>query len=181
MTPLKKRKKRATKRVARRKEREFRVGDRVNLKYESDTRVNGECVIARINYDNDDRNIIVEFIDDLYTKSDRDYGWTRDEDIPSEYKSIGTERYMSTKASELTLLKGGKIAKIKTPKVNFLLKYDLDVDPVEEFETLTAVKKRIKELIKDEDSLKRDSIVVYKVSKKMSVELVDNVVIRGLK
>ena len=37
----------------------------------------------------------------------------------------------------------------KEPKPNFLIKYDLDQETIEEIETLTAVKKRIKELVKD--------------------------------
>lgn len=51
----------------------------------------------------------------------------------------------------------------KIPKVNFLLKYDLDEDPVEEFETMAEVKDRIAELVKTEETLKQDSIVVYEV------------------
>lgn len=69
---------------------------------------------------------------------------------------------------------------IKQPKVNFLLKYDLDEDPIEEFTTLAQIKKRIRELVKEEDSLKRDSIVVYEVKKKMVVELIDQVKIKGI-
>ena len=57
----------------------------------------------------------------------------------------------------------------KEPKVNFLLKYDLDEDPIEEFETLNKVKERIKELMKNDD-LDRDSIVIYEIKSKKEVE-----------
>lgn len=68
---------------------------------------------------------------------------------------------------------------IKAPKVNFLLKYDLDVDPVEEFETLAQVKKRIQELAKC-SNLKRNSLIVYAVKSRKPVELVDKVQIKGI-
>lgn len=67
----------------------------------------------------------------------------------------------------------------KTSKVKFLLQYELDEDPVEEFETIAQVKKRIKELAKRDD-LKRWSIVVYEIKKVMPIELIDSVKIKGL-
>lgn len=57
----------------------------------------------------------------------------------------------------------------KKKKVNFLLKYDLDEDPIEEFETMDEVELRVKELVEEEDSLKKDSIVIYEISKKYAV------------
>lgn len=58
----------------------------------------------------------------------------------------------------------------KEPKVNFLLKYELDEDPVEEFETMKEVEKRIKELLDNED-LKKDSLVVYEIKSVKKVKL----------
>jgi hypothetical protein len=57
----------------------------------------------------------------------------------------------------------------KAAKVNFLLKYDLDEDPIEEFETMKQVNKRIKELLEVE-TLKCDSVVVYEIKSKKTVE-----------
>jgi hypothetical protein len=59
----------------------------------------------------------------------------------------------------------------KAPKVNFLLKYDLDEDPIEEFETIEQVKDRIDYLVKNERSLKKDSIIVYEVKRKKVVSI----------
>lgn len=53
----------------------------------------------------------------------------------------------------------------KAFNVKFLLKYMLDVDPIEEFETMEEVDKRIADLVKNKRSLKRDSIFVYEVAK----------------
>ncbi|MDQ3816302.1 MAG: hypothetical protein M3362_01260 [Acidobacteriota bacterium] len=59
----------------------------------------------------------------------------------------------------------------KAPKVNFLLKYDLDEDPIEEFETMDQVKERIDHLVKNESSLKKESMVVYEVKRKKVVSI----------
>lgn len=58
----------------------------------------------------------------------------------------------------------------KPPQVNFLLKYDLDEDPIEEFETMEQVKERIKQLSTRSD-LKRDSIVIYHIKKKQAATI----------
>lgn len=58
-----------------------------------------------------------------------------------------------------------------TPKVNFLLKYDLDEDPIEEFETMKEVDDRIKQLVEEEDSLQKDSIVIYEIKSKHEVKI----------
>ena len=55
--------------------------------------------------------------------------------------------------------------------IKFLLKYDLDEDPIEEFSTLPEVKKRIAELIAEEEDLQKDSIVVYELKRKINVKL----------
>lgn len=67
----------------------------------------------------------------------------------------------------------------KIENVNFLLQYELDEDPIEEFETIEQVKERIEELVLDKN-LKRDSIVVWEVSKKTKIEVKTNVEIIGL-
>ncbi len=54
--------------------------------------------------------------------------------------------------------------------VNFILQYDLDVDPFETFETMKEVQARIKELAKRPD-LNRDTVKVYEVSKTYDVRL----------
>lgn len=51
----------------------------------------------------------------------------------------------------------------------------LDEDPVEEFETMAQVDKRIKELSED-SSLERDSIFIYEVKERYSVTLETTVV-----
>src|SRR5438045_3604830 len=62
-----------------------------------------------------------------------------------------------------------------TPK--FLLRYELDVDPVEEFATLPGVKARIKELLSNR-SLKRDSIKVYELKSILDVQIQDLIVMK---
>lgn len=59
-----------------------------------------------------------------------------------------------------------------TPKkpTNFILKYDLDRDPIEEFSTLPEVKKRIQELLTN-PSFKKDSVVVYELKHKINIKL----------
>lgn len=73
----------------------------------------------------------------------------------------------------------GKRKAIKQPKVNFLLKYDLDSDPIEEFETMPQVKKRIKELSTRSD-LRKDSIKVYLIKSVKAVQIKRNISIIGL-
>lgn len=58
----------------------------------------------------------------------------------------------------------------KPRPVKFLLKYDLDVDPIEEFETMDQVNDRIKQLLERSD-LKRDSMVVYEIKSKKQVKV----------
>jgi hypothetical protein len=72
--------------------------------------------------------------------------------------------------------KVNKNTKSKSIKVNFLLKYDLDEDPIEEFETMKQVNARIKELLEDE-SLDRNSMVVYEVKAKKTVKFDTKIVI----
>jgi hypothetical protein len=58
----------------------------------------------------------------------------------------------------------------KLRPVKFLLKHDLDVDPIEEFETMDQVNERIKQLLERSD-LKRDSMVVYEIKSKKQVKV----------
>jgi len=77
---------------------------------------------------------------------------------------------------ELVNNKGTSRHKATKPRpVNFLLKYDLDEDPIEEFETMAQVKERIDYLVQNERSLKRDSIVVYTIKKKQRVTVKTNI------
>lgn len=63
-----------------------------------------------------------------------------------------------------------KRASGKAFMAKFLLKYDLDTDPIEEFETMKEVNDRIKELVLRSD-LKRDSMVVYEIKSKKNVKI----------
>jgi len=73
-------------------------------------------------------------------------------DMGDEEILIGTRGIILTKKS---------MAKPK--KVNFLLKYDLIEDPIEEFETMKQVEDRIKELLEMEDYLDKETIMIYEV------------------
>jgi hypothetical protein len=74
---------------------------------------------------------------------------------------------------ELVTPAKGKRGRPRTkPKpVKFLLKYDLDEDPIEEFSTMDEVKERIDYLVKNERSLKRDSMVVYEIKKRWTASV----------
>lgn len=99
--------------------------------------------------------------DDSLTYCDKDYFIN---ELPNR-KLVSAEEYLG--------LKGGR--KSKPAPVNFLLKYDLDEDPIEEFETMAQVKERIDYLVQNERSLKRDSIVVYTIKKKQRVTVKTNI------
>ena len=71
-----------------------------------------------------------------------------------------------------------KDLKKKNPK--FLLRYELDEDPIEEFENLAGVKKRILELVETESSLDRGSIVVYEVKSTRRIEVKTTTEVVGL-
>jgi len=116
-----------------------------------------------------DKGVICKIDGDGYIMEfmDVDSGWSRDNSIPSGYKSVGSNTYYFVNDDDIKLISKGKTMKPK--KVNFLLKYDLDEDPIEEFETMKEVDARIKELIEEEDSLQKDSIVIYEVKAKHKV------------
>jgi hypothetical protein len=63
----------------------------------------------------------------------------------------------------------GKAGKLKP--VRFLLQYELEEDPIEEFSTMEEVNARIKELVEEEEDLKRDSMVVYEIKSKKQVKV----------
>jgi len=73
------------------------------------------------------------------------------------------------RGSSLTPEEDYKIVGAKA--VNFILKYDLDEDPIEEFETIEEVEKRIDFLVEHVSSLKKDSMVIYEVAKKYKVNV----------
>ncbi|MDD5551100.1 MAG: hypothetical protein PHS34_07570 [Candidatus Omnitrophica bacterium] len=75
---------------------------------------------------------------------------------------------------ELRLVKKGK-----PTKVNYLLQYELENDPIEEFETIKQVEERIKELAEDKN-LQEDSIVLYKIASVKHIKIKREVVIEGL-
>lgn len=70
----------------------------------------------------------------------------------------------------------------KKKPTKFILKYDLDSDPIEECSSLDEVKERIEELVKDKEKnrLKIDSIVVYEVSKVYPIKVETVVSIKGI-
>ena len=140
----------------------FKVGDRVKIVEES---IGGS---ATRKYNVGKIGSIVEVDNNDHYKVDGDF-------IDSSGREHSKGRLFLLR--ELELVKESKTP--KPIKVNFLLKYELDEDPIEEFETRTAVMKRIRELTKD-TSLKRDSIVVYEVKKKVNITLEDSVKIKGL-
>ena len=72
----------------------------------------------------------------------------------------------SINESCLTLYKDYKL---KTPK--FLLKYDLEEDPIEEFQTMPEVRKRIKELVEEEDNLDEESMIIYEIKSVKKVKI----------
>lgn len=74
------------------------------------------------------------------------------------------------------LVKKGKSKKILPPK--FLLQYEIDGDPIEEFQTLNEVKKRVKEL----HEKRGHSFVVYEVKNKivLDVKEVKTLKIKGI-
>ena len=88
----------------------------------------------------------------------------------------GNRGYANESDLEIINSKRGR-PRIKPAPVNFLLKYDLDEDPIEEFETLAQVKERIKELSTRSD-LKRDSIVIYHIKKKQLATIKTKVTIK---
>ena len=67
---------------------------------------------------------------------------------------------------DLILVKNSKIP--KQPK--FLLQYELDEDPVEYFDNLPQVRKRLKELNKD-STFKRDSVRLFELKRELEVEI----------
>ena len=93
---------------------------------------------------------------------------------PYEVKVMGLDK-MNFMGLDLKLIEKGK-----EPKVNFLLKYDLDEDPIEEFETAQEVKKRIIKLAEEEEeSLQEDSIIVYEIKAVYPIILKKEVKIEG--
>lgn len=106
------------------------------------------------------------------------YGWGNvkpgDEGVIAQIQSDGDlivefeqQSYWSGVEKEFVLVTKHSV---KPKPVHFLLKYDLDVDPIEEFETMKEVNDRIKELMNRSD-LKRDSMVVYEIKKKSVVKV----------
>lgn len=126
------------------KKHSFKVGDRVQVighEYAYEEHMGKVGVIEHIEEnDGDDDEIEVRFQDDKHD-------WA----FPADIK------------------KAGRAVKSKTV-IKFLLKYELDEDPIEEFATRAQVQERIKELLTD-SSLKRDSMVVYEIKSRKEVKL----------
>lgn len=100
-------------------------------------------------------------VKDLNNREAIVYELDEDGDPRIRYNNGEKDTWLS---SDLKLIKPVKDKKGRP--VNFLLKYDLDEDPIEEFETMAQVKERINYLVQNERSLKRESIVIYTIKKK---------------
>lgn len=70
-------------------------------------------------------------------------------------------------------------APVEPPPTRFILQYELDKDPFENFATMKEVEARIKELSLRSD-LKRESIKVYEIAKTYDVSLETRVIFNGL-
>jgi hypothetical protein len=82
--------------------------------------------------------------------------------INVDNETIDLQRYgMNHTAHYFELV--GKSKSGKIPPFRYLLKYDLDRDPLELYRTLKEVEERIKKLVETERYLKRDSIFVYEI------------------
>lgn len=73
---------------------------------------------------------------------------------------------------QLELVRSASSEKSAPPK--FLLRYDRESDPVEEFATLPEVRTRVKELLSDR-SVKRDSFKVYEIKNVLKVKVDERV------
>ena len=67
-----------------------------------------------------------------------------------------------------------------TKPIKFLLQYERDEGPIEEFATLVEIRKRIKELTKDSE-VKQDSFVIYEIKKVYNVEITKQVNLKSAK
>lgn len=128
----------------------FKIGDKV--------RVVGKCICPG------DRDCLRNQIATIESNDGDDEGeqpWR----VENEYDSCYFD------ASSLEPSTGKRSRPSKPRPVKFLLKYDLDEDPIEEFETMEQVTDRIDYLVKNESSLKRDSMIVYEIKSKKTVSV----------
>jgi hypothetical protein len=94
-----------------------------------------------------------------------------DSDGDYEIKDEG-EEISNVNESCLSLVKDYKHKQVK-----FLLKYDLDIDPIEEYESMEEVRTRIQYLLDNEDSSDKDSIVVYEIKSVHKVTISNKITI----
>lgn len=133
------------------KKRDFRIGDLVKVEGE-----NIEGWVARLSRTG--KILLIE--------RSNDGGWDRDSDVPNTYKARKQNpKFWTIDSEEMIFISRGKV---KVKPVNFILKYDLDEDPVEEFETMVEVNARIKRLVdeREDNGLQLDSIFIYEVVNK---------------
>lgn len=83
----------------------------------------------------------------------------------------GAKQHLQT--ADLILI-SRKDKNMKAKKVNFILQYDREEDPIETFETQKEVIERITELAKDEE-VQQDSYKVYEVKKSYEVKVTTTV------
>lgn len=95
--------------------------------------------------------------------------------VKSFPSDIGCENWSMDYLEKNFIKKSNK--KVKPPK--FILQYEIDEDPIEEFQTLKEVKNRISELAIDEEA---HSFKVYQVTKLIipEVSVKEVAVIKGL-
>jgi len=72
-----------------------------------------------------------------------------------------------------------ELQRAKVGPTKFILKYELESDPIEEFSSLAEVKERIHAIALDEN-LKKDSIVLYEIKKVSKISVKTHVVIEGI-
>ena len=145
--------------------REFKVGDRVKILGNDNLGIGNEKegYVVDLNEAGNIERVEIKT------------GWPRDNSISSAYKSKGGNSFWNVFGEKFELVSSAK--KSKPRKINFILQYVLREDPIEEFETLPEVRKRIKELLENKD-LQRDSLVVYEIKAKRSVTIKNQVIIK---
>lgn len=92
--------------------------------------------------------------------------------VDDEHINVDDSACYHANQLDLVTAKGKRGRPRTKPKpVKFLLKYDLYEDPIEEFSTMDEVKERIDYLVKNESSLKRDSMIVYEIKSRKTVSV----------
>jgi hypothetical protein len=128
----------------------FKVGDRVKIARPYDDSWDGDC--------------------QGFSRDIGKYGYVTE--VEDEHINVDGSTCYHANQLDLVPVKGKRgRPRIKPKPVKFLLKYDLDEDPIEEFSTMDEVRERIDYLVKNESSLKKDSMIVYEVKSRKTVSV----------